>query len=104
MSQVVGVHTKARKQRKHLAQGCGHMSGTGICRDISTWLEYKEPGEMQWTWKEGHIRMSLEGCITPLPQAVGNPGRDHIVFQKDISGGDMKAWRRQEGTEKPIGR
>ena len=95
---------KPEKQRKHPAQGCGHMSGAGILQDVSTWLEHKEPGECRGPWKEGHIRMSLEGCIMCCLEGSGESWERSHVFQKDISGGDMKAWRRQDVTEKPIGR
>lgn len=48
------------------------------------------------------VGLAWKAASCAVLRAVGNPGRGHIVFQKDPSGGDMKAWRRQDGTENPL--
>lgn len=48
---------------------------------------------MQWTWKEGHIRMSLEGCITFCLEGSGESWeRSHCISERHL-------WRRHESLE-----
>ena len=108
---MAGVHTKAGKARPLVegapSQCCGHVSRAGVLGEppnISTWLEYKELGEHGEPWKEGDIRTSLGHCTTCYLEDSGESWKVlsrgiTFVFWKDISAGDMKASRKQYGTE-----